>query len=231
MTTQQQGASELTREFAQRIIAECDDDGGTAEIYQSTLRALCEHYMSTTAVAPAVAEPVAAIPGGDCDECGKPFTAHYPKLVCPSDAAPPEHTAQPTGSSLRELEQRPEVQATFKAIHESDKFTAEATHKAFAHLTKQPTGASEAVADNDTYAAACELLVEAKHLQRERLDEALKIVGDLSDAPAPNWREPLEALVEKWERNAERNWAGGYAFCAHELRELIDKLAAQQKGE
>lgn len=47
----------------------------------------------------------------------------------------------------------------------------------------------------------------------------------------PNWREPLEALVEKWEKLGIEFGHDDYENAAKELRELIDKLAAQQKGE
>jgi Lar family restriction alleviation protein len=77
------------------------------------------------------------------------------------------------------------------------------------------------------------------HQQNEWKSNAFeKVIYELRKLTAqPNWREPLEALVKHWKRErmpkypTQEDYLAGQLDCADELRALIDKLAAQQKGE
>jgi hypothetical protein len=219
------GASELTREKVNDILRDFCMSGVTSMTFPreseaaGTLIALCEHYLSTTAVAPAVSQPVDMrdvkraldlVVSARSQDRVLLEAENYLKRAL---AAPPERTAQPTGASEAELVSVPRV----------------------------PT---------DSMIVAGQTCVNPYNLYS--IWQAM-----IAAAPnQPNWRASLEALakrienLQRYERcpstdvNAPKmqRWEGiypgkGYVRAdelnavTNELRELIDKLAAQQKGE
>lgn len=58
------------------------------------------------------------------------------------------HGEEPTAlERLREMESRPSVRATFKAIQESDQFTAEKAHAAFGSIARPSTPNAESTSN------------------------------------------------------------------------------------
>jgi predicted RNA-binding Zn-ribbon protein involved in translation (DUF1610 family) len=228
MTTPQQGASELTREW-EYLNFGCPGCG-RHRLYPTTAPDAnewqcekCErvYSLSTTAVAPAVAEPVAneldvlaTYQGKDgrreWQSVGAWLYPGYVIAVVP-DAAPPERTAQPTG--------------------------ANPTTNSPAIDSSLVVGASEAVA----WVITLETGTRAVHLHNAIGDYRMldpKATSTPLYTAQPNWREPLEALaaLEKEMRaSTELKRIGSCADVnymtvdrwADELRTTIEALASQ----
>jgi hypothetical protein len=274
MTTPKQGASELTREKAERFIAIAKTL--ERELFQAPpelIIALCEHYLRTTNVAPAVAEPVVTgvvrpwlffyedAEGNECHGVTYADTAaeaarkadrdigeHYGMYRCElvdewSKAAPPERTAQPT--AINEL-----TVTTGRATG----IAHETVQPVTAGETAQPTGASEAIieqakrvvapineaARNEELPPVGMNFGSSESQVKRATDHLRNRFGDsewceasaryiLNLTAQPNWREPLEALAAKWEKNLRA--VGGMdnemlGIPAGGVREMINALRA-----
>jgi hypothetical protein len=229
----QQGASELTREEIDELVKFVEkacshkafnhDDGEPLLWPQRVLRGL---IASTTAVAPAVAEPVAMCNFG----CRVLWTNIFGNTFTGTIHSVQHHEAW----------ERPQYGIRF-----DDGSYCEASEKEFVYLdthppapperTAQPTGASEPVAWQ--YKSKFNGWMTCSDAERAFFQKAGLEIRPLYTAQ-PNWREPLEALENKMNlaaHSAEFYGNGDVAASfvaqwAAELRAVIDKLGAQ-RGE